>query len=339
MEGYQQVSTNPVREKPRARGGRGWGCRCLRSRWATATACMCMVICVVVAYMASRGLSVQDVMDMAAVKMKRRRCAIGEANRVEGAKYGELTERWYSDKCQKTRQRCAMSPHVIDRTCTLEDEFMKLHSDDVFYPHVTPLLVSKRYMAVYVQNPSRAHSTVRDIMLGSMMASEMSSSELTPTMFTGYFFFSFVEENAEQRFVEEAHLLMGGGGGLKRNCSSIQKQLSKMLTFWKNPDIAFVHTQLFQLSPDAGRSNKMVHLDWLEYSSNLKGGIIDVLLEIQKRSLFCIPEIDFKEISSQLYYRETVAYNMTREISRCETQQLLEMVRAMYVDDIKCIKQ
>lgn len=112
-----------------------------------------------------------------------------------------------------------------------------------------------------------------------------------------------------------------------------------MLTFWKNPDIAFVHTQLFQLSPDAGRSNKMVHLDWLEYSSNLKGGIIDVLLEIQKRSLFCIPEIDFKEISSQLYYRETVAYNMTREISRCETQQLLEMVRAMYVDDIKCIKQ
>lgn len=342
MEEYTPLAAETIMplsgRKTRVKQLHRWKTQCLRSRTFRCLGCAIVIISPVLALVLSSGdLTVKELWDVNAPQYMRSYCAMGKENLIQedGYAFGELTKNWYSSKCQNIRAGCNQSPHIIDRTCTFEDEHI---NSGVFHSHVNSVLVSNKYRTVYVQNPSKAHNTVRRVMLDKLGAVEMSSTEISPQMFRAYFFFSFIEPDVRERFIQQAVLIMAKNRTLDQNCSHVAPVFTRMLTFWKNGDNEFVHSQLYQLSPDSGISNKMIRLDWIESSEKLKGGIIDVLLKIQERSLLCIPAVNFNALSSQLYSDEQSAYKTTNALAQCETPEIKALMAEMYSDDQTCIR-
>lgn len=260
-------------------------------------------------------------------------CQLTEKSRINdnGVPFGSLTHQWRSDECQHHFQ-CLEPLLILDHTCVYEDT-----QNNRILSHTSMVLVSDKYTAIFLVNPSSIEPFVSNIMKKYLGARQISSYEITQKMIDTYFFFTYVQNSYDRFFTVAAQKLHN----VLNNDSTIACQTAvsemKRFVYAFNAKTDVLHTQAYLISADAGKSNKMVNMDWIDNTERLKGSIVDLMIKIQERVGGCLPEIDFRELNYVTIQNLTRdMYKTSMRLRGCSTGELDKAIEHTYGQDGVC---
>ena len=195
---------------------------------------------------------------------------MSQSDRATSGKYNTVSRTWLMPGCQ-TFYTCDATTLVLDRTCTRED---MLQTHLAPRPHAANIMISHKYRAVYVMNPTDVQEIVAWVFQNYTGAVVTTSEAITPQMIEDFFFFSFTQD-PYKRFMYTAEKLMQLG----TNTTKSDHQCTSWNTWYHSlaSPLSAAPSQAYVLSTGAGHTHKMIHLDWLADSANIKGALIEVM--------------------------------------------------------------
>ena len=195
-------------------------------------------------------------------------CALGPSNRIpyDGTdyEYNILSHTWATSTCQNF-YTCNNPTLFIDRTCTKED--MVVSSPQA---HIGNVMVSHKYRTVYVINPTNVNEIIIGLLANYTGAIMLQSNEISDTIIKTYFFFSFVQNPYDRFLYAAGKAVMATMNKTNDLCTVWVEQFSTL------KPLNIVASQAHILSTEGGRTNKMIHLDFLADTLQIKGALIEV---------------------------------------------------------------
>lgn len=248
---------------------------------------------------------------------------------VRSASGTAMLRGWGAAECQKVFRCDAHTPFLINRTCTIEDESV---GEAGPLARGVALVVSHKFRAVYVVNPTGVDQLVQYIWKTFLRGEDMDSHQLTLEHLNSYFFFTFVDRPRTRfslQFTRET--LAAGILNTSSSCEAVRAAANSAVVH------GMVPSQAYFLSGDAGAMNHMLALDWVADASDVDN-VLELLRHVQAltKKNRCVPEIDFIKVNYEFLRANLQIYDSVSVFRRCLNDSFWAAVDSYYRQDTVC---